>query len=569
MKITYYNRFILLFSLFGLLVLGACKKVETEPRDWIREDLVWDDQDKNATVAGFFLNSVYTYIPTGFNRIDGDYLDAASGDAIPSRNNTQVEFYTNGRISVVNNPDPYWGNSYAGIRAANIFLSNIDKVPMAAITKQYWKAEARFIRALMYFELVKRYGGVPLVGNKIFTVEDDLEIPRNNYADCVNYIVSECDAIKDSLRLEKGANYGTSDWGRISKGAAIALKCRTYLYAASPLFNGGGFESNSNTKALTGYPSYDASRWQKVIDASEELIGIGYYALQSSFNNVFVVNRNTEVILSKQGATNANIESINAPSGYATPALSLGRTSATSELVNAFPMNNGLAINSTSPASGYNPANPYLNRDPRFYSTIFYNGATWLRRGVQTFEGGLDKPGGTTIQTKTGFYVRKFMADFSNNTTYTNQSHNFILFRYAEILLNYAEALNEMGRTEDAVTQLKLIRARAGITASTNARYGIPSGVSQSDLRTLIFNERRIELAFEEHRFWDVRRWKIAPAVLNTNVNGVKITKNADNTFTYQTQPAANLLFTNKLYHMPLPYSEIVKNSKLIQNEGW
>ncbi|MEH3112199.1 hypothetical protein [Pedobacter terrae] len=109
MKITYYNRFILLFSLFGLLVLGACKKVETEPRDWIREDLVWDDQDKNATVAGFFLNSVYTYIPTGFNRIDGDYLDAASGDAIPSRNNTQVEFYTNGRISVINNPDPYWG----------------------------------------------------------------------------------------------------------------------------------------------------------------------------------------------------------------------------------------------------------------------------------------------------------------------------------------------------------------------------------------------------------------------------------------------------------------------------
>jgi len=563
------NRYIILILLHALLVLAGCKKIETEPRDWIRDDLVWDEQDKNATVAGFFLNSVYTYIPTGFNRIGNDYLDAASGDAVPSRINTQIEYYTNGRISTLNNPDPYWGNSYGGIRAANIFLSNIDKVPMASLTKQYWKAEARYIRALMYFELLKRYGGVPLLGDKIFTIEDNLEIPRNNYAECADYIIKECDAIKDSLRSEKGANYGNSDWGRIAKGAAIALKCRTYLYAASPLFNGGGFEADPVKKALTGYPDYDVARWQKVVSAAEELISLNYYALQSSFVNTFIVNKNTEVILNKQGGTNFNIETQNSPSGYATPATSYGMTSPTADFVNAFPMNNGLAINSTSPASGYNAANPYLNRDLRFYATIFYNGTTWLKRAVQTYEGGLDKPGGTTVQTKTGFYLRKFMADFSNNTAYTNQSHNFILFRYAEILLNYAEALNELGRTEDAVNQIKLIRARAGITAGANARYGIAAGINQDNMRMLIRNERRIELAFEEHRFWDVRRWKIAPTVLNSTVNGVKIIKNADNSFSYQQQSLGSLIFSDKLYHMPIPYNEIVKNSKLIQNEGW
>lgn len=567
MKLFKKQVYIILYAISILAIYSGCKRVETEPRDWIQSDLVWDEKDKNGTVAGFFLNSVYTYIPGGFNRIGGDYLDAASGDAIPSRLNTSVEFYTNGRVSVLNNPDAYWGGSYAGIRGANIFLANIDKVPMADITKQYWKAEARFIRALLYFELLKRYGGVPLVDDKIFTVEDNLELPRNTYEECVSYIVAECDAIKDNLRTEKGANYGTNDWGRIAKGAALALKIRTYLYAASPLFNGGGFESDATRKVLTGYPTADATRWQRVIESAEELMGLTYYALQPSFNNVFVTNKNTEVILNKQGATNFSVETNNAPVGFGTPALSNGRTSPTADFVNAFPMNNGLDIN--APGSGYNVANPYANRDPRFTSTLFFNGSNWLRRAVQTFDGGLDKPGGTAVQTRTGYYLRKFMADFSNNTTYTNQYHNFVLFRYAEVLLSYAEALNEVGRTEDAVTQIKAIRARAGIQAGANTRYGIADGISQTDLRTLIRNERRIELAFEEHRFWDVRRWKIAPETLNRTVNGTKITKNADNSFTYQDVPVANLSFTNKLYHMPIPYSETTKNSKLIQNEGW
>src|SRR5688572_25030465 len=190
-------RILLLVAVFsgGLLAICSCKKVETEPKDWFGEALVFDTLDRLGTVAAFNLNDLYNYIPTGFNRISNDFLDAATGDAIPSRNNTLIEYYTNRRISVLNNPDPYWGNSYYGIRRANIFLKNINSVPIvqtadsnaAKLTRQYWRAEARFIRTLLYFELLKRYGGVPLVGDNIFTLQDDLQIPRNSFEQVVNY----------------------------------------------------------------------------------------------------------------------------------------------------------------------------------------------------------------------------------------------------------------------------------------------------------------------------------------------------------------------------------------------
>ncbi len=213
-----------------------------------------------------------------------------------------------------------------------------------------------------------------------------------------------------------------------------------------------------------------------------------------------------------------------------------------------------------------------LNRDPRLAATVFYNGLQWLGRAVQTYEGGLDKPNNPTItpvQTRTGYYLRKFLGNFTTGTAFSTQSRNFPLFRYTEIVLTYAEALNETGQVEAAVTQINRLRARAGITAGTPARYGIKTGITQAEMRTLIQNERRIELAFEEHRFWDIRRWKIADQVLNnTTLTGMKITNNGTS-LTYQTIPVAITAFYNRLYHMPIPYDEITKNTKLIQNEGW
>jgi hypothetical protein len=545
----------------------SCRKTEREPKDWIKEDLVFDTMDRLGTVAGFNLNDLYNFIPNGFNRVGGDYLDAASGDAVPSRNNTAVEYYTSGRVNVLNNPDPYWANSYAGIRRANIFLANIGVVPITVQTRQFWKAEARFIRTLLYFELLKRYGGVPLIGDTIFKLDDNLQIPRNNFEQCVNYIVSECVALRDSLRTDAALIDG--DWGRITRGAAIALKCRVLLYAASPLYNGGGFEQDAAKKVLTGYLTADVNRWQKVIDAAEEFKSFGYFDLQTTYISIFTTRRNKEIILAKQSGLGTNLEVAQAPVGYGAPAASQGLTSPTQNFVDAFNTDAGLAI--TDPASGYNAANPYATRDPRMNTILFYNaGPQWLGKVIETFEGGKDKPNVATIpvQTKTGYYLRKFLGDFTTGSTYSNQSHNYPIFRYAEILLNYAEALNEMGRMEDAVVQLNLVRKRAGIKAGANNRYGIKVGVSQIEMREIIRNERRIELSFEEHRFWDVRRWKIADQVLNGPLNGMKITKTGT-TYTYQVQQIGTMLFQNRLYHMPIPYDETTKNLKLVQNEGW
>lgn len=553
-----------LVGLFFLVTGVACQRIETEPRDLITADQVWDVKDRNATVALFVLNDLYTYIPGGFNRVAGDYLDASTDDAIPSRNNRAVSFYANGFISALNNPDPYWNNSYAGIRRVNSFLANIDLVPATPASLLTWKTEARYIRALLYFELLKRYGGVPLVGDKVFTLDDDLSLPRNTYEACVSYIVSECDAIKNDLRKEPVSD---SEWGRIPRGAAIALKGRVLLYGASPLFNGGGIGSDATRRALTGYPTADPTRWQKAADAAEELINLKYYALQSSYNNVFVVKKNTEVILAKQSGNSFNIESSNAPVGYGGATNSQGLTSPTQNFVDAFTTDSGLPI--TDPASGYNPKTPYVGRDSRLEATIFYNGKRWLNRAIETFEGGRDKPGGSIVQTKTGYYLRKFMADFANNTTYTNQSHNFIIFRYAEVLLNYAEALNELNHPEDAVKQLIELRKRAAIKAGTNSRYGIKAGITQAELRDLIRSDRRVELAFEEHRFWDLRRWKIAETVLNAPLYGVQIVKNADGTFTYTPTQVATTVFQPRLYYLPLPYDETTKNQNLAQNDGW
>ncbi|OQP66555.1 hypothetical protein A3860_13830 [Niastella vici] len=555
-----------------MVMTGSCRKYETEPKDWFTSDLTFDSLDKNGTVTAYDLNNIYTYLPAGYNWVDGDYLDAGTDDALPSRLNATVENYSKGTVSLTNNPDPYWKNAWYGIRGANIFLKYVVRTPISATNMQYWKAEARFLRAYFYWELLKRYGGVPLLGDTVLGLNDNIEIPRATYAQTVDYIVNECTAIKDSLRADPAAD---AEWGHASKGAAVALKCRVLLYAASPLFNGGGVESDATKKALTGYPVADATRWQKVADAVTEFKALGYYTLVTSgtapagFINVFINKKNTELIFAKQNANNSLLETYQTPVGYVVSNVQCyGLTSPTQNLVDAFPMNNGLAI--TDASSGYNAAAPYTGRDPRLGATVFYNGLTWLNRAVQTYQGGVDKPDNPAtaqVQTRTGYYLRKFLGNFTTSTAFSNQSHNFPIFRFAEILLTNAEALNELGQVENAVAEIIKLRARAGITAGSSNRYGIRVGITQTEMRDLIRNERRIELAFEEHRFWDLRRWKIAAQVMSTPITGMKITNGTP--LTYQVVTVTTPAFQNRLYHMPIPYDEISKNPKLVQNEGW
>lgn len=553
--------------MMALLLMASCNKFEETPLQGLRRENIFDPVDKNGDFAKQILADLYTSLPDGFNRVGGDYLDAASDDAVSSGINRSVELFTSGRLNSTNNPDNNWENAYRAIRATNDFLANVDVVPIDAIapnTIQYWKAEARFIRAMNYFEMIKRYGGVPLIGDRILTPDDNLQIPRNTFAECVDYIVSECEAIKPLLRVEPVAD---PDLGRITRGAAFALKARVLIYAASPLYNGGGISNDPVKKALAGYPTFDANRWTTALNATQDLINLNAYSLVSSFSGVFLARKNTEVILAKQRGKTFDIETNNGPIGYTTPANN-GITSPTQELVDAFPMLNGLSI--TNPASGYVASNPYAGRDRRLDNTVFYNGMKWLNaRNVETFEGGRDKPGGISVQTKTGYYAKKFMADFTTATSYSTQDHNFILFRYGGVLLDYAECLNETGRTADAYAPLRTLRTRAGITAGVGSTYGISNGMTQAEMRAFIQNERRIEMAFEEQRFWDIRRWKIATQVLNGTLHGSLITRSTTGVLTFAPSNVSTTTFAPKYYTMPIPYSELIRNRSLIQNEGW
>lgn len=543
----------------GLLCLTACKKsnIEQTPLEKWTDDIIFDPTDSLGNYAKNYLNDIYTLLPTGYNRIGttfgsvttNDMLDAATDDAIASKASSTIESFTNGRISAFSLVDDAWDKNYRGIRKVNTFLANIGKVPFLnsmIVEKNYWIAESRFLRAMFYFEMVKRYGGVPLLGDRVLTINDDLSLKRNTTEECAQYILSEIEAVKDQLRPNPVQD---ADLGRVSKAAALALKSRLLLYLASPQYN----------------PGNDQAKWLAAATAAKDLMTLNSaIGLESSFINVFLTRKNKEVILGYQRTVNISVEKDNAPIGYTDAVASNGLTSPTQELVDAFEMKNGKAI--TDPTSGYNPANPYVGRDPRFDKTIFYNGSDWVKRKVETFEGGLDKPGGIVTQTRTGYYMRKFMADFSTATTYSNQTHNPVIFRYAEVLLNFAEAQNEYaGPTAEVKKAIEDIRQRAGLVP-----FALAAGFSKDQMREVIRHERRVEMAFEEQRFWDIRRWKIAEQVMNGKLHGMKIQKIPAGGFTYAPFEAASVTFdAGKMYSYPIPYSEITKNTNLTQNQGW
>jgi hypothetical protein len=564
-------------------VSGCQKQYETQPLgQQVSLDYAFNTKDSAGTLALQFLSTCYQQaLPNGHNRVGGDYLDAASDDAISSKVTiSQVQQIATGAYSAANpNGDDEWARNYAAIRDCNVFIDDIYRVPLAeklpngqpAIAA--YRSEARFLRAWLYFELVKRYGGVPLLGDTVFTITQNAQVPRNSFSDCINYIVSECNDIKDSLRTV--AMITGTTYGRITQGAAMALKTEALMLAASPLYNGGNIDG---TDPLTGYSAYDATRWQAAAQAARDVINLGVYSLMPSFKDVFTtqaqpVGANTESIFWVQIGADASVEKSNSPIGFSS-AGAQGNTSVTQNLVDAFPTDSGYAI--TDSGVGYDPNNPYQNRDPRLLATVFCNGTSfWLNRAIQTYDGGADKPGGNVVQTKTGYYMRKFMGPWETaqgTTQFGNTYHDYIYFRYAGILLDYAEATNEFsGPTADVYNVLFQLRQRAGIFPGANGYYGLPMNMDQATMRAAIQNEKRIEMAFEEKRYWDIRRWKIAASVYNTApLVGMDIVQPGNGLLSYNRVPVLTTSFKDpQMYLYPIPYSEVVKNPQMKQNPGW
>ncbi|SEN48112.1 Starch-binding associating with outer membrane [bacterium A37T11] len=557
----------------------ACKKdYEAVPLESITIDYVFDPLDSLGTNSNRFLNAMYSDMfpqDVTINRVGGNLLDAASDDAISSDlEENDASRLGKGRYNAYDrvSSDMIWGVCYKNIRAANIFINNIgivpvndsrfDPLPVGLTVKGTWKAEARFLRALAYFELLKRYGGIPLMGDNVLELGENVELPRNSFEACVDYIVSEMDAIQDSL-LSYPVPSPSRNSHRVTKGAALALKARTLLYAASPLFNGGNVDASN---PLTGYSGFDKQRWLRAADASKAIMALGTYKLVDNTTQLFITQYNTEILFFKQWGANHSIESVNGPYGFGTQIGGNGQTSPTQELVDAFPMSSGIPIGT---AANYNTNDPYANRDPRLSKTLFYNGARWLNSNLQTYDGGRNKPDGTTMQTRTSYYLKKFMGSFEEATQYSDVQRDYILFRYTEVILNYVEALNEYsGPSQDIYDLLISLRARAGILPGDEGNYGIPTGLSQDQLRELIHTERRLELAFEEHRYWDIRRWKTATSVMGQPLHGMQIVQTSG-ALTYNRIAVFEPRFTTAMYLYPIPDSEVLKNSQMQQNPGW
>lgn len=450
-----------------------------------------------------------------------------------------------------------WGRSYRGIRECNYALSVLAKIEMSAAHKTMLEGEIKFIRAFRYQDLIRNYGKVVLVGDKVMGLKDDLQDPalfkRATIKEGIDYVVAQLDDAASKLPLNNSSSWAG---GRATKGAALALKSRLTLYAASPL--------------------YAAGTWEAAVTAAQQVIALNKYNLyQGGYGNLFLINQSSESIFERVYTKNANhvhLEIANGPNGYGGWA---GNTP-TQTMVEAYDLTNGLPANTSNPL--FDPAKPYENRDPRFKATILYNGAPYRERNIETFiPGGKDSRDGNDNwnTTKTGYYLKKFMNDaYPLQNPWGNAGFQpWIYFRYAEILLNFAEASNEAygpdaipaGSSISARQAVNMIRARAGVNMPAIGT------LNQNDMRTAIRHERQIELAFEEHRFYDVRRWKIAETTENLPCRGIIITKNSNGSFSFTGKIALDgRKFETKHYWLPIPRAEILASgNKLEQNPGY
>ena len=574
----------------ALFATTACMdNYEELPVDQYTDDFLFSRTDSVGDRALGFLGTIYDALESGHSRVGGYYLDAASDDALPIDMDgepdvlkLQLGQYT-ARTRI--GSEMKWGDYYSLIRKVNIFINGIDVVPFKATyinalgeqqpLNRTLKAEARFIRAWFYFQMLERYGGVPLLGDKVYDINDNLELPRNTFGECVDYIVSELDAIQDDLRaipMDQPGLYAHVP----TKQACVALKSRVLLYAASPLFNERPIESGNE---LIGYASYDRNRWKKAADAAREFMetwgdkGDATFKLATSSRNVFLnfyhKSTNPELIFFRQGGSGTGVESNIGPLGFSGNNIGSGRTNPTQNLVDAFPMKDGKAIDEPGKFT-YDPQNPYANRDPRLDQTVLHNGSKWLGTTLQTWQGGAHNPNTGEDYSTTSYYQRKFMGAFESFSDYSAVLHLWVILRYTEVLLNFVEAENEAldEPSQEIYDVLFAIRKRGGISAGTDKMYGLKAGMTKEEMREVIRNERRIELAFEEHRYFDIRRWREAENIYKQPLKGMQISSNGVGV-TYTVADVLNVTWDSKRYFYPIPYAEVNKNDNMVQNPNW
>lgn len=459
---------------------------------------IWDNEE----TATIYINSLYDKcLPeAGFGE------NSSVSDESPGDND-----FIYGNLSTGSVGD-YSLSYYEKIREINIAIEETENGELSQEAKYRIKGQAYFLRAWMYWGLVKLYGGVPIILESIDPFNDEFNFPRNKTSESINQIVADL----DSAIAQLPSVWPGDERGRITRGAAAALKGRVLLFWASPQFN----------------PNDSQERWERAYTANSEakqLLDQDGYGLHPSFEDIFLEEGNQEVIFARlfdqEAERTHGWENSVRPRAVGND----GGTSSnpTMELVRAFPMENGLPID--HPQSGYDPELYYKDRDPRFYATVAYNGTEWEFNG---FPSGRRQwhyyVGETSIEpagpTTTGFYCRKAVNPDIPQEDVNEVGTDWIEIRYAEVLLNLAESANAVGAREEAYDGLTAIRERAGIEPGADNLYGLSASMSRQEMTNAIIHERQIEFAFENKRYWDLRRHNLFAEELNgTRRHGIRV----------------------------------------------
>ena len=563
-RITKINNWAIV-AISALSIFSACDDfLDTKGDIYLTPEML-ETQYEQMFSLGY---KAYTNVVNGFTMIDNNLFAAVSDEAQNVTPVSETQRFNEGSWSAYYNPDDYYSKAYEGIHDVNYYLENsVNYVKILALNRDTMNAtgltqyqtdvkncnwlrnEAKALRAYYYFELMKRYGGVPLI-TRTYGLNEDANLPRESVDNIVKAIVKDIDEVKDEL-VVNWKSVGFSDMeGRITKGAALSIKARTLLYAASPLFN----------------PDNNLEKWAAAAQACYDIIDMNEYKLHTSYASLFttkITNTSKETIWAiRMGQTNA-FERANYPIG--TPGGATG-ICPSQNLVSAYEYK-----------TDSDPDNPYEGLDPRFGFSIVYNNSQWNGRTIEIWAGGQDDP--AKLKTSpTGYYLKKFLNENQNLVNDAKEIRSWIVFRYAETLLNYAEAMNEAygpdndpkGYGKTAREAVNEVRNRSGVRMPA---VEVPIG-DIAAMRKAIKHERRIELAFEDHRYWDLKRWDDAKDVLNEPIRGVKVTRQVENEhpiFSYNEYEVSKRVFVApKMNLYPIPQSEIVKSGNvLVQNPNW
>lgn len=594
----------ILFILSILAILITSCQEATDLLDPAISGISEEDVFTNAENTMLFLNDLYgqllPVIPQTGNKgmrwRGSDALLEVSTDNGSSNLQSGAEFrlFNSGGWTAASNTfsTDDWDMSWEAIRACNLFLSHIDEVPLDPeyqfdeSTRNIRKGEALFLLAFNYAELAKQFGGLPLMENPVsITDEEMIKLPRSTFDETIDFIAGKCD---EAAALLPEA-HPDADYGRATKGAALALKARMLLYAASPLWNNPNRPEDSPFRG-----KYDPAKWEKAARAANEVMDMGIYQLHNDISTLFITRVNPELIFVRMNQPTSYMTSISVPNKLY-PAGAFGKSGCnqvTYNMVREYEVLNGGKAYSIDEAPDYDPNDPYKNRDPRFYRDCMFNGYQFQGKTAQfgVAESGVPAPAHNPSEESpyyTHVYSIKF-ADLGLTITWDARnpgngpatSHNYPFLRYAEVLLNYAEAMNEafgpdedgLGNGKTALWAVNQVRTRAQYPnkpeylGQTGGMPPIESGLTKEQLREKIRHERRVELSFEEHRFWDVRRWLVEPD--EEILAQVPVWK-SDGSVDYEIRTIETRPFDRRMFRMPIPELQLFTNPNLVQNPGY